>query len=92
MANKKNLQAAGRGRKSPCSSLMPLEPLAPLELEHRYPLAPAAESLARLQWDLDHAGGFYGLASQLGLDRQELLAHRWTLKGLAPMQQGVAHG
>ncbi|MCP9903127.1 hypothetical protein KBY85_03090 [Cyanobium sp. BA5m-10] len=59
-------------------------------LEHRYPLAAAAESLARLQWDHDHAGSLQHLAEVLGSNRYELLIRRWKLQVLAPMQQQVA--
>jgi len=64
--------------------------LAPLE--RRCPLAAAAESLALLQWDHDHAGSLQHLAEVLDSNRYELLIRRWKLQVLAPMQQEVAHG
>ena len=77
-------EAEGQGPKLLGPTLTPLE--------HRYPLAAAAESLARLKWDHDHAGSLQHLGQVLGSNRYELLVRRWKLQVLAPMQQEVAHG
>ena len=78
MANKKPCWAAGQRQKLLAKTLTPLE--------HRYPLAAAAESLALLQWDHDHAGSLHELAEVLGSNRYEPLVRRWKLKVLAPME------
>jgi len=59
-------------------------------LEHRYPLAAAAESLDLLQWDLSYAGSLQHLAEAMASNRYELLVRPWKLQLLAPMQQQVA--
>ena len=56
-------------------------------LERRYPPSAAADALALMAWDHDHAGGHQQLAQHLGCHRHELLIHRWRLQILAPLEQ-----
>lgn len=66
--------------------------LGPVRLEHRYPLQAAADALALMRWDHDQAGGHHQLAEALGCDRAELLAHRWRLQIIEPLELEVGHG